>query len=143
MLQYNCPSEYPKDFGSKLFPKEQTFQQLIKATSIVHNKRTLGVWNKEQSRSFMTSEGLNTVTQNAILLNASNCTVLNNLASENDDVRDAINREILSSPDTFTQWTCSSWTRGMEVWQHVEAIMHLVFHGIQKTNMILIELLVS
>ena len=80
----------------------------------------------------MTSEGLNTVTQNAILLNASNCTVLNNLASENDDVRDAINREILSSPDTFAQWTCSAWTRGMEVWQHVEAVMHLVFHGIQK-----------
>ena len=24
ILQYNCPLEYPKDFGSKLFPKEQT-----------------------------------------------------------------------------------------------------------------------
>ena len=31
----------------------------------------------------------------------------------------------------------------MEVWQHVEAVMHLVFHGIQKTNMILIELWAS
>ena len=70
---------------------------------MIHNKRILGVWNKEQSRSFMTSEGPNTVTQNAILLNASNCTVLNNLESENDDVCDAISREIVSSPNTFTQ----------------------------------------
>ena len=31
----------------------------------------------------------------------------------------------------------------MEIWQHVEAVMHLVFHGVQKTNMILIEVWAS
>ena len=51
----------------------------------------------------------------------------NNMDSENDNVRDAINREIRSSHTTFFQWTCSSWTRGMEIWQHVEAVMHLFF----------------
>ena len=92
VLQYDCPPEYPKELDSKLFPKEQSFPQLIKATSMVHNKRLLGVWNKEQSKSLMSSEGFNTVTQHAVLFNTENCTVLNNLDSENDDVCDAINR---------------------------------------------------
>ena len=47
---------------------------------MVHNKRLLGVWNKKQS--FMASEGLTTDTQNAILLNTENCTVLNSLDTE-------------------------------------------------------------
>ena len=143
ILHYDCPQDYPKDISTELFPKKQSFQQLIKATSMVHNKRVLGIWNKEQSRSYMTSEGINTVTQNAILFNAANCTVLNNLDSEDANVREAISREIRLCPSSFSQWTCSSWTRGMEIWQHVEAVMHLVFHGIQKTNMILIELWAS
>ena len=31
----------------------------------------------------------------------------------------------------------------MEIWQHVEAVMHLVFHGVQKTNMMLVEVWAS
>ena len=110
---------------------------------MVHNKRVLGVQNKKQSRSFMTNEGLNTATQNAILFNAANFTILNSFDSENDDVREMINIEIRSCPSNFYEWTCSSWTRGMKIWQHVVAIMHLVFQAFQKTNMVLIELWAS
>ena len=49
ILHYDCPQDYPKDISTELFPKKQSFQQLIKATSMVHNKRVLGIWNKEHS----------------------------------------------------------------------------------------------
>ena len=70
---------------------------------MVHKKRILGEWNKEQSRCFMTSEGLNTVTQNAILYNAANCTVLNNWDNEDVIVQNAITRELERNFDSFSE----------------------------------------
>ena len=108
ILEHECPKEYPPGLDRKLFPKKQSFEQLTEATSMVHKKRILGEWNKEQSRCFMTSEGLNTVTQNEILYNAANCTVLNNWDNEDVIVQNAITRELERNYDSFSEWTCSS-----------------------------------
>ena len=144
MLVSQAPEKYPSDYpdlynSKKIFPKEQTFQQLIDATAIVHEKRVNGLWNIEESRAFMQTEGLNTRTQNTILFNAANCTVETILEEVDESVRLGFLREKSLAPDSFKVWTCASWTRDVQIWQHVEAVMHLVFHGVQKTNMILIE----
>ena len=143
LLSFNVPNKYPAIYNlnsnNKLIPKKQTFEQLLTATAIVHNNRVNRNWNKEQSRTFMQSEGINTKTQNEILYNAANCTVEQNLDESDIELGNILEREKNYNPTSFSKWTCSAWTRGVEVWQHVEAVMHLVFHGIQKTNMILIE----
>ena len=133
------PTRHNNIYGKVLYPKEQTFKQLIEATDMVHNKRVHKVWNKLQARAFMQTEGINVSTQIAILFHAANCTVDDNLNNESPCIQEMVNREKLINPASFEKWTCSAWTRDIEIWQHIEAVMHLVFHGIQKTNMILIE----
>ena len=58
LLSYKPTDKYPIK-NVNLFPKEQTFEQLIKATDQVHENRVNGTWNKSESRTFMQSEGLN------------------------------------------------------------------------------------
>lgn len=125
-----------------MFPKEKTFQQLIQVTDTVHTNRVNGTWNKSEACAFMQNEGINTSTQNKILFNAANCTVENNMNNDNLNkmvIQNAVNRKKEKCSRFFLKWTCASWTRDIEIWQHVEAVMHLVFHCVQKTNMILIE----
>lgn len=125
-----------------MFPKEQTVEQLIQATDTVHINRVNGTWNKSEACAFMQSEGFNMSTQNKILFNAANCTVKTNMNEDDLNrmvIQNAVNRKKENCPHSFLKWTCASWTRNIEILQHFEVVMHLVFHGVQKTNMILIE----
>ena len=139
---------YPDKIGDKpisdIFPRKLTFQQLDQAVTTSHNHMVDGKWTKSETQSYLKSYGINTSAIEAITECAQNCHAIKNLDGSNDNdqmVLLAHQRQREQFPSQYK--ICkppTSWRRGLEMWQHVEAIMHLVFHGIQKTNQQRVEL---
>ncbi len=118
MLQYNPPKNYPQDAfppSGKLQPTKITYENLKSAALLCHQQFVTGSWSKSNVEAFLKTKGLNNTVISGILTRARNSTEQH-------------------------QWsTPAVWDRGVELEQHVDVVMHLLFLGVVRCTLELVQ----
>lgn len=137
LLRTKPPKGYPRSelpSHGKLEIAECTFDKMKRAIESAHRGITEDHWNIGTAHSYLASMGLDKDCQTKVIDNAHCCLAEMNCTEEH--LREAISRDKETNPESYSMHSGNpSWNLGIEVWQHVEAIMHLLFHGIQKNLM--------
>jgi len=142
LLRAIPPKDFPIDQLSsdgKYGIKECTFTGMQKAIKVAHQNMIENKWSATSARVYLSTEGINESMQKTIIEHA-RCCIAHAYYNSNGELRDSINRDKELHPDMYEMCKGNPrWDLGIEVWQHVEAVMHLVFHGIQKHLMRAVE----
>ena len=145
LLRAMPPKDFPMDqllSDGKYGIKECTFGGMRKAVEVAHQNMTKNEWSATTARVYLSTEGINESMQKTILEHARCCIADASYHSNdaNDELRASINRDKELHPEMYEIASGNpQWDLGIEVWQHVEALMHLVFHGVQKHLMRAVE----
>ena len=143
MLAYSPPKHYPfrhDHVGTRtITPKKLTFELLKTTIDTAHNKVISRSWSTEQASAYMEVCGLNEKCRLEVIDRANNC-ILADLIEENKEVEpeiyEVLIRDKQRNPELYKCWPFPpSWCSGLEMSQHIDAIMHLVFLGVIKTTM--------
>ena len=132
VLKGNIPKNYPKSLGSDFITYASTtkisFAYLQGAIKNSHECVTNGTWTKTQAMCYLKTKGLNQAACDSIVENATNCCTLRNIESTSRiEIIAAHNRQKNKNPERYRVWEPPrSWNRGLEMGQHVEAIMHRI-----------------
>ena len=141
MLRTQPPKEFPTSeliSHGELEIKECSFAGMMKAVEVAHKNMLEKNWNSTSARAYLASEGINDSTQEKVVEHARCC--LADMECSDPELRATIDRDKEFDPTMYVMYRGSpNWKIGIEVWQHVEALMHLVFHGVQKHLMKAVE----
>ena len=141
MLRTQPPKEFPTSeliSHGELEIKECSFAGMMKAVEVAHKNMLEKNWNSTSARAYLASEGINDSTQEKIVEHARCC--LADMECSDPELCATIDRDKEFDPTMYVMYKGSpNWKIGIEVWQHVEALMHLVFHGVQKHLMKAVE----
>jgi hypothetical protein len=146
LLDFKPPKEYPADElpeENYLRPKLITYGTLMDAVVKCHDKVVAGVWSIENANAFLWVNGINTEAKKEIIQNATNelrYNTLFDLRHSKKKEYESISRQRASNPSNFKRWEFPAlWTRGTELTQHVDVIMHLIFLGVIRATIKRIE----
>jgi len=108
-----------------------------------HDRVVAGVWSIENASAFLWVNGINNEAKKEIIQHAANelrYNTLFDLRHSNKKEYETISRQRALNPSNFKRWEFPAlWTRGTELTQHVDVIMHLIFLGVIKATIKRIE----
>ena len=140
-LGLDPPSDYPRDVlppDGKIHPVQLTYQKMTNAVLKSHTKMVAGDWTKENTRQYLMALGLSHKLIANVVGNAERCANWLFLQNNKDDYPDEyemVETDVENNPHQYKRWkTPAMWDRGLELERTIDAIMHLVFLGIQKTE---------
>ena len=138
LLRAKPSPDYPEDKlddDGLIPPRKMTFESLRAAALEAHTNLLSGRWTQKATNAYLQGSGLSERAKEGILEHAvfcKNSLIIQEQGTEEE--LEALSRMRERDPNICFPWkNPPSWNRGMHHWQHVEAIMHLVFHGIQKS----------
>jgi len=144
LLDFEPPDNYPQDHipsSGKLSPRRITYDWMMAAVMTAHNGVVSGGWKIATMRAYLRVHGLNEEAVSSIKDCALACKKYSQIKAlaGNDKTNPPlvlIEKEKLKHPHLFKMWAFpSTWRRGMELRQHVDVAMHLLFLGVIKTVM--------
>ena len=133
------PGDYPKDAipPSGKLQQKNYFWHHGGSRTVCHDNSVDILWTVRGATAFLHANGLNTEAISNVLECASNCKNLAQLEASmdlNPQQYDEIQRERESNPHLFQRWKFPSiWMWGCSLHQHVDVSMHLLFLGIMKS----------
>jgi hypothetical protein len=139
-VSYPAPADYPSselDDSRQLFPFRLTFEKLIDASlKAIENIRS-GAWTAKQGEAYLDVHCIIKDTKQDIIERASiqrQLSVNHGLsAEERDALRQKVDNQLLLDPTFLDDWQPPAiWNRNATLAQHLDAPMHLIFHGIVK-----------
>ena len=146
LLDFEPPENYPVELlpASKMLrPMKITYQKMRNAVELCHRKIVMTHWSLATGRSYLKVHGMNTEAVGDILECAANCrqlVILERGKETNPQAYAEILLEKESNPGNFALWEFPSlWTRGVELEQHIDVTMHLLFLGVIKTTMNMVQ----
>jgi len=148
LLDICPPDNYPPcgvflTENGKIRPIRITYDTLKCAVATTHQNIAEGTWSIDNGKSYLLVSGLNTEAINQVLLHAGNARLYNRLYNcrESDlEKYEKISRVKSANPDLFQHWEFPSlWSRGVELSQHIDVVMHLLFLGVIKTSVKSVE----
>ena len=125
-LLYSPPKDYPADqlpLTGMLSPINLSYDIIKGAVVVAHECFVRGTWTAKNLRCFLRVHGLNNVAISSILSCAAKC-------------KDKATEGIILDGDgeTVAMWKFPAmWERGIELRQHIDVVMHLIFLGVVKT----------
>eukprot|EP00521_Asterionellopsis_glacialis_P012161 CAMPEP_0195305838 /NCGR_PEP_ID=MMETSP0707-20130614/36894_1 /TAXON_ID=33640 /ORGANISM="Asterionellopsis glacialis, Strain CCMP134" /LENGTH=1004 /DNA_ID=CAMNT_0040370041 /DNA_START=447 /DNA_END=3461 /DNA_ORIENTATION=+ len=138
VLQFDPPNDYPPDAippCGKLSPIVLTYEKLRNCVTQAHNNIVNQTWSTKNAICFLRTHGLNKEALDRVTTHAENCLALA-LAQEQDPTDITfleLSNDKEENPHLFKEWDVPSlWNRGTNISQHIEAIMHLLFLGVTK-----------
>jgi hypothetical protein len=141
MLNYSPPKHYPFADGISQIvrPIKITYKSLTDTIVTTHTNIVSNHWSVDEAAAYMEVQGLNESCRLAVILRARNCILAEDLEcnKESDPVLyEVMLRDRKRNPGLYKRWpTPAYWSRGVDLRQHIDAIMHLVFLGVVKTTM--------
>ena len=147
LLDFSPPPNYPISElvqpNKKLRPLRITYDSLREAVEKSHEKIVSGSWTADNANAYLWVHGINIEARKEILEAATNERSFNALFNEQDSRReefDAICRLKEQDPNLYKRWEFPAlWSRGTQLSQHVDVIMHLVFLGVVRATIKRIE----
>ena len=139
ILDFDPPQDYPKDMippSQKLRPLKVSFEVMKNAVALAHDKVVQSEWSSREALSYLRVHGINQEATDEILLHAENALAfrITSVNVEDQLLHQELLSDKLSLPHLFERWEYPAfWDRGVDVRQHVEAVMHLMFLGVTKT----------
>jgi len=141
LLDYSPPTGYPPEMiptSGKLRPLRLDYKVMKEAVTMAHNELVSGNWSIENAKVYLRVHGINSEAVSAITECANNCQTYNELKSNAEHDPEAfhvIQTEFDENPELFTQWQFPAfWERGVDLHQHIDVAMHLLFLGVVKTT---------
>ena len=143
LLDFDPPPGYPQDHipsSGKLSPR-RIIQSMMTAVATAHNGIVSGGWKVATMRAYLCVHGLNEEAVSSIKNCALSCKrYLQIKEVAGDDQANPelalIEKEKRKHPHLFEMWTFPAiWRRGVELQQHIDVAMHLLFLGVIKTVM--------
>jgi hypothetical protein len=145
LLDFSPPNNYPPNLiprlSGKLHPQKLTYTLMMDAVEVAHNGAVLEGWKTGTMTDYLRVHGLNDIAIQKVRLHAMNCKRYNlvHMACHGDIAApsfEAIRKEKRRDPSMFEMWKGPSvWQRGVDLEQHIDVAMHLLFLGIVKTVM--------
>lgn len=143
LLAYSPPKNFPFPDNHNgvrtILPSKLSYEVLANTVSKVHSNIVQRVWTVEQALAFMEVGGLNEKCRSEVIDRATNCLLEITIEGQSEiepEVHQILLRDKRSHPELYKCWQLpSSWCRGVEITQHIDAIMHLLFLGVIKTTM--------
>lgn len=149
LLDFDVPAAYPTSeipVSGKIKPAKLSFDKLTAAVEKAHDKIVSGEWSTSQAECFLKVTGLNTLAQKKVTEHAENNRLWNTALDrkdENEITKEAYELLLVERNEAkykFEKWPVPSlWDRGMDLSQHVDVIMHLLFEGVCKAVIKLIH----
>lgn len=142
VLDFELPKNFPANAvilrNNKLRPMKITYQIMKDAVDRAHRQVLDTTWTVPVARAYLRIHGLNTDAMDDILDCAANCrnySIADQQKNENPGCYEAMVAEKTKNPNGFTKWSFPSlWTRGVQLDQHIDVCMHLLFLGVIKTT---------
>jgi hypothetical protein len=140
-LKFQAPIDYPQndmnpiDNDNQILPTIIDHKLLIRVCTTSHEKVASNEWTEKQARSLMRVFGINKETSDSMIEYATNASTLkyiqdNNCADEYQYLVNLHNKH----PEQFCMYPINPvWMRSIELIDHIETVMHLLFLGIAKT----------
>lgn len=144
LLKFDPPANYPQNlipFSGKLSPQKVTYKLLKRAVEVAHDGIVFKGWKTSTMIDYLRAHGLNEEAIQNVKQRAMNFKKLNAvIISCSGDIQapsfDALHKEKKSDPSMFEMWKFPAfWCRGVDLQQHIDVAMHLLFLGIVKTVM--------
>ena len=140
LLAFDPPPGFPKSMipeDGKLQPLILSYKLLIAAVEQAHEKVVSGDWTINAATSYLVVHGLSHQAIKEVIDNADRCRVFRNVEEEKNDhpaEYALLEEDKRKHPNLYLPWRNPSvWTRGQDLDQTIDAIMHLLFLGCQKT----------
>ena len=139
-VSYPAPSDYPpselEDTGL-IHPFRLTFDNLINAGYKAFENMCSGAWTAKQGEAYLDVHCIIKDTKQDIITRASLHRQSSTNSGASEEVRAAFQEKLdelrLLNPDVLDAWEPPAiWRRNASLVQHLDAPMHLIFHGIVK-----------
>ena len=141
ILQYKPPVDYPKDSlylngDNKLYHIKLTYKKLKEEVTCVQEKFENDDWDKKTTESYLRTLCINKESIVSLINHAEKKKTKNVLTLNKEKYSQEyceVQTQLNENPSDYEDWIVpSSWRRNMELEDHVDVIMHLVFLGIVK-----------
>jgi hypothetical protein len=146
LLHFEPPPNYPIEVAlpsGKLSPKKLCYATLKSAVTASHENYVKGSWSKANVESYLKVTGLNSSAINSVMQCANNCKDLVAVLSLDpttasvEDIQRA--QQTLQhkdqNPSAYEMWRMPAiWNRGVDLHQHIDVVMHLLFLGVVRTT---------
>jgi hypothetical protein len=147
LLDFDPPTDFPTDelpASGKLSPLRLTYEVMKCAVTTAHERFLAGGWSKKNIASYLRVHGLNNEAITAITDCSVHCKDYNDALALSNDKGVEMPEDLLAcklqNPELFTQWKFPSlWDRGVQLDQHIDVAMHLIFLGVVKTCIIMVQ----
>jgi hypothetical protein len=146
LLDFPPPPGYPQDMvpvSGKLSPLKLEYSLMQQAVSLAHEKIVENSWTTDNARTYLRVHGLNSEAIDDIIECAQNCNTYARMKRDQVHSPHAfaeIEQERLHHPELFRQWRFPAlWDRGVDLRQHIDVAMHLLFLGVVKTTIQLVK----
>ena len=147
ILDFDPPQHFPvseiSQSNQKLRPSRINYNTLKQAVEKTHDNIVSGAWTIDNGNAFLWVHGINKEARTEILQCASNERKYKTIFEERhcrEEEFTSISRLKDNDPHLFTRWQFPAlWSRGTEMSQHVDVIMHLLFLGVIKATIKRIE----
>jgi len=142
ILDFEPPEDYPAELlpkSKKLRPIRLSYELMKGAVRTAHDNIVSDNWKVPNAKAYLRVYGINTEASAEILEAASNCR--NFLLAETNRTTAPKRYELLLEqkqlhPELYQRWSFPAlWDRGVELHQHIDVAMHLLFLGVIKTTM--------
>ena len=148
LLDFPPPDHYPVQHippSGKLSPKRLTYEIMKNAVEAAHDGVVFNGWSFNNMKSYLRVHGLNAEAIASISECATKCKLYNSLVEAADGGAPgpeliALQQERDQKPELFERWKFPSlWVRGVHLYQHIDVAMHLLFLGVIKTTIQMIQ----
>ena len=142
-LEFPIPESYPPDMAppsGTLRPVVLTYERLRFATQIAHEKIFNGTWKMKEAKEFLRVEGMNLEAVDGITNCSNNCRKVSRSQPGSPGFVKLMELKSMS-PSDYAPWRIPAlWNRaGVTMDQHVDVPMHLLFLGITKTVVLMVQ----
>jgi hypothetical protein len=143
ILEYPIPESYPPDMAppsGTLRPVVLTYERLRFAAQMAHEKVFNGSWTMKAAKVFLRVEGMNLEAVNGITECSNNCRKVARSPPGSPAFVKLMELKVMS-PFDYAPWKIPAlWARaGVTLDQHVDVPMHLLFLGITKTVVLMVQ----
>ncbi len=141
LLRSDPPQNYPRDaltHGQQLSPFQLTYSILQEAVTMAHNQLTRSTWTTEQAKMYLWVRGVNNEAVAKVTEHALNERIYAYAEMHQEDMPRQYHYLKLHKerfPQKYQKWAYpATWTRQVDLDQHIDVPMHLLFLGVTKTT---------
>jgi hypothetical protein len=117
-----------------LVPSIVNHSSLMSAATLAHAQYISGNWTESNVKAYLRVSALNTEAIDSILNHAKYAKKTHN--ANDADLDDEVREHRSNFPHLYKQWPFPSlWNRKVDLSQHIDVVMHLIFLGVMKTWM--------